>query len=101
VQVVLVFLLDAVDEVEEDAAAHVLQVYVEKGVVEGLGEVGDGLVNVGVGELLADVVDVVGDDAASGGAQGLGGSVACAAEGCLVEELANVRQEIFGGMFWG
>jgi len=52
--------------------------------VERLGEVGDGLVNVGVGELLADVVDVVGDNAAGGGAQGLGGGVACAAEGCLI-----------------
>ncbi len=66
--------------------------------MERLGEVGDGLVNVGVGELLADVVDVVGDNAAGGGAQGLGGGVACAAEGCLIEELADVRQEICVGM---
>ena len=84
--------LDALDEIEEHAKTHVLQVDVEQRILEREREIGERIAQLGIGELLAHVVHEVGDDAGRVGAQRLGGRVAAAAQEGLVEELADVRK---------
>ena len=68
--------LDAIDEIEQHATTHVLQVDVEQRIVQRARE---------IGELLAHVVHEIGDDAGRVRAQRLGGRVAAAAQEGLVE----------------
>ena len=93
-RIFLILGLYAVDKIEQHAAAHVLQVDMQQGIVQTLGKVGDRLANVAERELLAHIVNVIGDNAACAGSQRFGRCVASAAEGGLVKELTYVRQKV-------
>ena len=89
----LVLRLHRVDETNEHSTTHVLQIDVQKRIVEALGKVGNGLAQVAVAQLLPHVVNVVGDYAASACAHRLRSCVTRTAKGCVVKELVDVGKK--------
>jgi hypothetical protein len=91
----MLFEFDTIDKAEQDAAAHVLNVRVHHGVVQTLRKVVDRVTKLLVIQLLANVVNQIGNNATRIRLERFRSREAIATNDKIVEEYSNVRKKLY------